>query len=75
MKQLKDFFHCFNTLEIRAKFGSSDQAMLVYDLNCPTPVGMVPVAALITLKNDLIICIELFFDARPFEKKKEKIFS
>ena len=65
------FFSLFNTLQIRAKFSSLDQAMLVYDLGCNPPIGTIRVAALLTLKNDLIVRIELFFDARSFEKKKE----
>ena len=69
LEAAKKFFSLFNTLEIRAKFGSADQAMLVYDLNCPAPIGIFRAAALMTLKDDLIVRIELFFDTRPFEKK------
>ncbi len=54
----------FNTLTIRAKFGSQDQAMLAYDINCP--IGICRAAALVQFENGLIVSIELFYDARPF---------
>ncbi len=65
----------FKTLTIRAKFGQGDQAMLVYDLEFPMPIGISRGANLMTFKEGLISCIELFYDARPCEKKKDEIFS
>ncbi|MDF3033447.1 MAG: hypothetical protein K0R76_401 [Alphaproteobacteria bacterium] len=56
-------------LTIRAKFGSGNQTMLAYDLECHPPVGTLRVAALMTFEEDLIVRIEIFFDARPFETK------
>ena len=71
----KKFTTFFKTLKVRAKFGSGDQAMIVYDLDCPTPLGAFSAAALLTFKEGLIGKIELFYDARPFEKHKDEIFS
>lgn len=65
----KNFAAFFNTLTIRAKFGSADQAMIVYDVNLPAPIGNLPSAALLSFQDDLITRIELFYDARCFEKK------
>ncbi len=62
-------FSLFNDLTIRAKLSSGDQAMIVYDLDCPQPIGKFRVASLMTFKNNLIKQIELFYDARPFDKK------
>ena len=59
----------FETLTIRASFGSEDQGMVVYDVACPPPVGMIHAATLMTFEQDLISRIELFYDARPFGKK------
>lgn len=56
----------FNALTIRATFGSPDQAMVVYDLDFPAPIGICPTAAHLTFQENLIITIELFFDARRF---------
>ncbi len=54
---------------IRTKFSSDNQVMLAYDLNCVSPIGTIRVAALMTFEDNLILSIELFFDARVFDKK------
>lgn len=66
---IKKFTDYFNALTIRAHFGSGDQAMVVYDVEFPAPIGDVPSAALMTFQDGLIAKIELIFDARPFDKK------
>ena len=75
LEVVKNFMDFFKTLTVRAKFGSEDQAMLVYDVEFPAPIGNCPSAALMTFKENLIIKVELFYDARPFEKLKDEIFS
>lgn len=62
-------FTIFVTLTIHAKFDSDDQVMLACDYEFSAPIGIVPTAILISFKDDLIIKIQLFYDARPFEKK------
>lgn len=69
LNAVKRFMTVFNKLTIRTACGSADQVMLVYDLDCPDPIGLVRTAVLMNFKNNLIARIELFFDARPFEKK------
>ena len=65
LESLKRFFlPSFKKLTIRAQFGTSYQAMLVFDLDCPAPIGIVRTAVLMTFKDDLIACIEAFFDSR-----------
>jgi ketosteroid isomerase-like protein len=59
----------FKSLKIRTTFGSENQAMVVFDLECPAPVGICRSATLMTIENGLITRMELFYDARPFEKK------
>jgi len=49
--------------------------MLAFDLDFPPPIGNLPIAALMTFKNKLIVKIELFYDARPVDMKKDEIFS
>lgn len=61
------FASLFKSLKIRTKFGSENQAMIVYDVDFPEPVGLTRTAALMTFQGDMIVKIELFFDARPFE--------
>lgn len=64
----KKFTLFFKTLTVRASFGSSHEAMVVYDLDCPEPIGIFSSSALITFENGLIKKIELFYDARPFDR-------
>ncbi len=68
LEALKNFTAFFKTLAIRATFGEGNQAMVVYDADCPAPIGHLPSAALMTLSEGRIIKIELFYDARPFGK-------
>jgi predicted nuclease of restriction endonuclease-like (RecB) superfamily len=65
----KRFTSLFKALNVRAKFGSNNQAMVVYDLDCPEPIGLFSSSALMTFESGLIAKIELFYDARPFDKK------
>ncbi len=69
LEATKKFTLMFNTLTIRAKFGSQDQAMIVYDLDFPGLASTFSSSALMTFQDGLITKIELFYDARPFDKK------
>ena len=69
------FCGLLSKLTIRAKFGSGNQAMLAFDVACPAPIGNCRTAVLLTFKDHLIAHIELFLDARPFEKKQKEIFA
>ncbi len=71
LESLKQFFlPSFKKLTIRAQFGSGDQAMLVFDLDCPAPIGILRTAVLMTFIDDLIARIEALFDPRPVVEKK-----
>ncbi len=75
LNAVKHFAAIFKNLTIRAQCGAGDQVMLAYDLDCPPPFGLVRGAVLLTFQEGLIIRYELFYDARPFEKKKDEIFT
>ena len=75
LEAARRLFGGFNALTIRAKVGAGNQVMVAYDLDCPQPIGIFRVAVLMTFTEDLISDIELFYDARPFEKRKEDIFA
>lgn len=62
------FMDFFDGLTIRAALGEGDQAVIVYDLMCPDPIGTVPAAALMTFKDGLLIKNELFHDTSPWAK-------
>ena len=69
LERVKEFFAYSATLTIRVVFGSSEQGMVVFTLDYPAPIGIVEAAALLNIENGLSTSIELFYDARPFEKK------
>ncbi len=56
------------SIQVHAKFGSEDQAMLSYDMDFAEPIGVCRAAALMTFKDGLIVRNELFFDASPFKR-------
>lgn len=65
----KEFASIFEALTIRAVFGEKDQAIVVYNVKYPNLADeIIPTAALLTFYENLISRIELFYDARPFEK-------
>lgn len=64
-----NFMNAFKSLKIRAKFGSEEQAMIVYDVDIPGVVDNFPGASLLTFGNNLIVRIELFHDASHFAKE------
>ena len=56
-------------LRIKSKFASGNQAMFTYELNFNEPVGIVSSAILITFEGDQVKGLEVFYDARRFEKE------
>jgi hypothetical protein len=72
---LKGFCSIVDKVVIRAQFFKCDQVMLAYDMLFPEPVGTLPAAGLLTLHDNKITRIELFYDAAIIESKKDDIFS
>lgn len=70
VKATSGFMNAFKSLAIRAKFGSGDQAVIIYDTDIPGISNNFPGASLLTFKEGLIVKIELFFDASLFREKK-----
>jgi hypothetical protein len=71
----KNLSQILGDIKIRTKFASHNQIMLAYDFMFPDPIGKLRAAVLMTFTDQLISEIELFYDARPFEEKKNEIFS
>lgn len=71
----KNFMSIFETLKIRAAFEKENHAMIVYDLDIPLAGGAISGAVLVTVEERVIKKFELFYDGRPFEAKKDEIFS
>jgi ketosteroid isomerase-like protein len=68
LESSKKIFRLLQKLNVRSIFSSGDQVMAAYDFVCAEPIGVCRTAELLTFKDGLISGIELFFDARPFEK-------
>jgi len=68
LQSAKRMFGLLKALKVCSKFASGDQAIFTYDFICADPIGACRTAELMTFKDGLISGIELFFDARPFEK-------
>ncbi len=71
----KNLSQVLEDVKIRAKFASGNQIMFAYDFMFPEPIGKLRAAVLMEFTNNLISKIELFYDGRPFEEKKDEIFS
>lgn len=65
LEAVRKLLQSFTEFQLRTCFGSSTQAVVVYDLIFPG-IGRVPTAAYLTVVDQLIVKVELFFDARPF---------
>lgn len=74
LEAAKNFCKICNGINIRSHFVDGDNVMMVLDFDFKEPIGEVRSASMLSFKDNLIECIELFYDARPFETP-EQIFS
>lgn len=68
LQAAKGFTDIFKSLTIRSKFGSEDQAMIVYDLEIPGLPKQLQAASLLSFQEGLISKIELFYDSKGLGK-------
>jgi len=61
-------FPMLREFRVRSIAALENQVIAIYDFVCIEPIGVCRTAELITFDEDLIRDVELFFDARPFEK-------
>ena len=71
----KNFGGILQDIQIRARFASGNQIMLVYDMIVPAPIGKFRASVMMEFTDQLISQIKLFFDGRPFEDKQREISS
>lgn len=69
------FSTIFKSLTIRAKFGSEDQAVVIYDVEIPNFAKPLRAASLLSFQEGLISKIDLIYDTRCFQEKKEEASS
>lgn len=60
------FLNLVQRVELRACVRRGNEAMLAYDFVCRDPIGVSPVAELVTLAGNRIVRSEIFFDTAPF---------
>lgn len=70
LQAAKAFSEIFSRLTIFARFGSDDQAMIVYDVEIPGFSKPLRAASLLSFQEGLISKIELIYDTRPFVETK-----
>ena len=70
LKAAEGFTGIFETLTIRAKFGSEDQAMVVYEVKIPGLTKILQAASLLSFQEGLISKIELIYDTQCLMEKK-----
>lgn len=70
----KNFGGILQDIQIKSRFSSGNQIMFAYDMIVPASIGKFRAAVLMEFTDRLISKIELFYDARPFEKKRAEIF-
>lgn len=70
LKAAQGFMGIFKNLTIRTKFGSEDQAMIVYDVEIPNFAKALRAASLLSFQDGLISKIELIYDTGCFKEGK-----
>lgn len=70
----KNFGGILQDIQIRSRFASHNQIMFAYDMVVPAPIGQFRAAVLMEFTESLISKIELFYDASPFQEKRNEIF-
>lgn len=68
LQAAKGFTDIFKSLTIRSKFGSEDQAMIVYEVEIPGLPKKLQAASLLSFQEGFISKIELFYDSKGLGK-------
>ncbi len=68
LKAAQGFTEIFKRLTIQSKFGSDDQALIVYEVEIPGLSKNLQAASLLSFQAGLISKIELFYDSKSLSK-------
>ena len=71
---IKGFMSVAKHVTIKEEFSAGDKVVLIYEVEFPAPIGMIPSVTHMTFHNGLITRIRLYYDARPFDEAKKQIF-
>lgn len=66
LKAATGFSAIFKSLTIRAKFGSDNQAVIIYDVEIPNFAKTLRAASHLSFQDGLISKIDLIYDTRGF---------
>ncbi len=75
LKAATGFSTIFKSLTIRAKFGSENEAVIIYDVEIPSFAKPLRAASHLSFQDGLISKIDLIYDTRCFMEKKEEVSS
>lgn len=64
----RKLFTLMRGADLKARFESKNQALLVYDMVFDPPIGKARAFNLMTFEGDKVKDIEVLYDPRPFEK-------
>ena len=70
-----NFAKMLKSIDIKSSFAKDNQVILVYNMHLQEPINSLKAVTLMSFKKAVITKIELFYDARPFESFKNKIFT
>ena len=70
----KNLSEMLQDIQIRSRFANQNQIMFAYDFIFPNPIGKLRASVLMEFNDKCISKIELFYDGRPFEQKRNEIF-
>lgn len=75
LKAATGFSAIFKSLTIRVKFGSENEAVIIYDVEIPNFAKPLRAASHLSFQEGLISKIDLIYDTRCFMEKKEEVSS
>jgi SnoaL-like domain len=75
LKAATGFSAIFKSLTIRAKFGSENEAVIIYDVEISNFAKPLRAASHLSFQDGLISKIDLIYDTRCFMEKKEEVSS
>lgn len=75
LKAATGFSAIFKSLTIQAKFGSENEAVIIYEVEIPNFAKPLRAASHLSFQDGLISKIDLIYDTRCFMEKKEEVSS
>lgn len=68
LESTQNFMKIFDQMKIVHVMAEGEQAIVVYDVQCNEPIGLVRSVALMKIREGLVTDVQLIYDTRPFLK-------